>query len=81
MEIDLIKKNVKYFNNVHLTDLLMVITENQVLCMRMGQIISRVKSVERGGGGWKVEHGRAPTPYPPTPSTQVEKYPIAARKF
>ena len=32
--------------------------------MRMGQIISRVKSVERGGGGWKVEHGRAPTPLP-----------------
>lgn len=47
--------------------------------MRMGQIMSRVKSVERGGGGWKVEHGRAPTPS--TPTTQVEKYLIAARKF
>ena len=30
-------------------------------------------------GGWKVEHGRAPTPS--TPSTQAEKYLIAARKF
>ena len=51
-----------------------------MLCMWMGQIISRVKSVERGGG-MEIEHGRAPTPYPPTPSTEVEKYLIAARKF
>ena len=47
--------------------------------MRMGQIISRVKSVERGGmegRTWKVEHGR-----PSTPPTKVEKYLIAARKL
>ena len=50
MEIDSIKKNVIYFNYVHLTDLTKVITENLVLCMRMGLIISRAKSVERGGG-------------------------------
>lgn len=60
MEIDSIKKNVIYFNYVHLTELTKVITENLVLCMRMGQIISRVKSVERGGGGMEGRTWKSP---------------------